>query len=148
MKIIDLCTVTFDEKDQGGKYWARLASSGLEFVHVEPELVHKHERLFTGGIWANVELSYDETIVHRGVTRPFVLQRLAPIQIASARYDEFVEGRKHFTRDEWNDVLLRTCHLVRSHDSLRSVMVSIGSGFIASLVAKCAGLCCHSGARQ
>src|SRR5438093_12055791 len=29
MKIIDLCTVTFDEKDQGGKYWARLASSGL-----------------------------------------------------------------------------------------------------------------------
>ena len=58
MKIIDLCTVTFDEKDQGGKYWARLASSGLDFVHVEPELVHKHERLFTGGIWANIELSY------------------------------------------------------------------------------------------
>jgi ATP-dependent Lon protease len=108
MKIIDLCTVTFDEKDQGGKYWARLAASGLDFVHVEPDLVHKHERLFTGGIWANIELSYDETIVHRGVTRPFVLRRLAPIQIASARYDEFVDGRRHFTRDEWTDVLLRT----------------------------------------
>src|SRR5712692_8974407 len=24
MRIIDLCTVTFDETDQGGKYWARL----------------------------------------------------------------------------------------------------------------------------
>ncbi len=108
MKIIDLCTVTFDEKDQGGKYWARLATSGLDFVHVEPELVHRHERLFTGGIWANIELSYDETIVHRGVTRPFVLQRLAPIQIASARLDEFVESRRRFTRDEWVDVLLRT----------------------------------------
>jgi hypothetical protein len=60
MRIIDLCTVTFDEKDQGGKYWARLAASGLDYVHVEPELVHKHERLFTGGIWANIELSYDE----------------------------------------------------------------------------------------
>ncbi|MBI5514932.1 MAG: protease Lon-related BREX system protein BrxL [Deltaproteobacteria bacterium] len=108
MKIIDLCTVTFDEKDQGGKYWARLATSGLDFVHVEPDLVHRHERLFTGGIWANIELSYDETIVHRGATRPFVLQRLAPIQIASARYEEFVEGRRRFTRDEWTDVLLRT----------------------------------------
>jgi len=73
MRIIDLCTVTFDEKDQGGKYRARLAASGLDFVHVEPELVHRHERLFTGGIWANIELSYDETIVHRGVTWPFVV---------------------------------------------------------------------------
>lgn len=108
MKLIDLCTVTFDEKDQGGKYWARLATSGLDYIHVEPDLVHRHERLFTGGIWANLELNYDETIVHRGVTRPFVLQRLAPIQVASARFDEFVEARRSFTRDEWVDVLLRT----------------------------------------
>jgi ATP-dependent Lon protease len=115
MKIIDLCTVTFDEKDQGGKYWARLATSGLDFVHIEPDLVHRHERLFTGGIWANIELTYDETIVHRGVTRPFVLQRLAPIQIASARFDEFVEGRRRFTRDEWVDVLLRTMGYEPTH---------------------------------
>lgn len=115
MKIIDLCTVTFDEKDQGGKYWARLAASGLDFVHIDPSLVHRHERLLTGGIWANLELTYDETIVHRGVTRPFVLQRLAPIQIASARYDEFVEGRRRFTRDEWADVLLRTMGYEPSH---------------------------------
>jgi ATP-dependent Lon protease len=115
MKIIDLCTVVFDEKDQGGKYWARLAASGLDFVHVEPDLVHKHERLFTGGIWANIELTYDETIVHRGVTRPFVLQRLAPIQIASARYEEFVDGRRQFTRDEWTDVLLRTMGYEPTH---------------------------------
>jgi len=120
MKIIDLCTVTFDEKDQGGKYWARLAASGLDFVHVEPDLVHRHERLFTGGIWANIELTYDETIVHRGVTRPFVLQRLAPIQIASARFDEFVAGRGQFTRDEWVDVLLRTMGYEPRHPDFTS----------------------------
>ncbi|MCY2986915.1 MAG: hypothetical protein NTY19_03495 [Planctomycetota bacterium] len=28
MKLIDLVTVTFDEKDQGGKYWARLMTAG------------------------------------------------------------------------------------------------------------------------
>ena len=108
MRLIDLCTVTFDEKDLGGKYWARLSTSGLDYIHVDPDLVHRHERLFTGGIWSNIELTYDETIVHRGVTRPFVLQRLAPIQVASARFDEFVEARRKFSRDEWVDVLLRT----------------------------------------
>ncbi len=118
MRLIDLCTVTFDEKDGGGKYWARLATSGLEFVHVEADLVHRHERLFTGGIWANVELSYDETIVHKGVTRPFVLQRLAPIQVASARLDEWIEGRKRFTRDEWVDVIIRTLGYEPSHPDL------------------------------
>lgn len=115
IKIIDLCTVTFDEKDQGGKYWARLATSGLDFIHIDEDLVHKHERLFTGGIWANIELLYDDTIVHRGVTRPFVLTRLAPIQIASAHFDEFVEGRRLFTRDEWVDVLIRTMGYEPTH---------------------------------
>ncbi len=118
MKIIDLCTVTFDEKNRGGKYWARLSTSGLDFVNVEPELVHRHERLFTGGIWANIELSYDETIVHRGATRPFVLERLAPIQVASARLDEFIGGRKLFSRDEWVDVLLRTMGYEPNHPDL------------------------------
>ena len=71
-------------------------------------LVYEHERLLTGGIWANIELSYDETRVHKGVTRPFVLNRLQPIQIASASLPEFIEGRAKFTRDEWADILLRT----------------------------------------
>src|SRR5581483_6381494 len=108
LKLIDHCVVTFDEKDQGGKYWARLSTGGLDYVHIDPDLVHKNERLLTGGIWANIELTYDETLIHRGTHRPFVLQRLAPIQIAAARLSEFVEGRKRFSRDEWVDVLIRT----------------------------------------
>lgn len=108
MKMIDLATVTFDEKDQGGKYWAHLVTAGLEKAHIEEELVDKYERLLTGGVWANIEITYDESIVHKGVTRPFVLQRMKPIQIASARLDEFIEARHHFTREEWVDVLLRT----------------------------------------
>lgn len=108
MKLIDLVTVTFDEKDNGGKYWARLATSGLDKVHIEERTVYEFERVLTGGVWANIELAYDESIIHGGVTRPFVLNRMQPIQIASARLDEFIEGRKQFTREEWVDVLLRT----------------------------------------
>lgn len=108
MKLIDLITVTFDEKDQGGKYWAKFATSGLDKVHIDEGVVHKFERTLTGGVWSNLELAYDETIVHGGVTRPFVLKRMQPIQIASANLDEYCQGRRAFTREEWVTVLLRT----------------------------------------
>lgn len=115
MRLIDLVTVTFDEKDQGGKYWARLATAGLDRIHIDEAVVHQNERVLTGGIWSNVELTYDESIVHGGVTRPFVLGRMQPIQIASARMEEFLEGRRQFTREEWVDVLLRTIGYEPSH---------------------------------
>jgi len=108
MKLIDLITVTFDEKDRGGKYWAKLATAGLEKVHIEEGLVYKYERVLTGGMWANSEIIYDETLVHGGVTRPFTLSRMQPIQIASARLDEYIEARRKFSREEWVDILLRT----------------------------------------
>jgi ATP-dependent Lon protease len=115
MKLIDLVTVTFDEKDQGGKYWAALATAGLTKMHVSEEVVHKYERVLTGGVWSNVEITYDDTLVHGTVTRPFVLSRMQPIQIASARLDEFLTARASFTREQWVDVLLRTMGYEPTH---------------------------------
>jgi ATP-dependent Lon protease len=115
MKLIDIVTVTFDEKDQGGKYWARLGTAGLDRVHIDERLVDKYERTLTGGIWANVELTYDETLVHGGVTRPFVLQRMQPIQVASAKLEEWSDARGRFTREEWVDVLLRSMGYEPTH---------------------------------
>jgi ATP-dependent Lon protease len=108
IKMIDMVTVTFDEKDQGGKYWAKFATSGLDKVHIDERIVYQYERTLTGGVWANLELAFDETIVHGGVTRPFVLKRMQPIQIASANLDDFVQARRQFTREEWVGVLMRT----------------------------------------
>jgi ATP-dependent Lon protease len=118
MKLIDLVTVTFDEKDQGGKYWARLAAAGLDKIHINERIVHEHERTLTGGVWANVELTYDESMVHGGVTRPFVLGRMQPIQIASAKLDEYIEARRQFTRDEWVNVLVRTIGYEPTHPDM------------------------------
>ena len=115
IKLIDLAMVTFDEKDQGGKYWAKLATSGLDKVHIDEQLVYKYERVLTGGVWANVELTYDETIIHAGVTRPFVLSRMQPIQIASARLDEFIAARREFKREDWVDILMRTIGYEPTH---------------------------------
>lgn len=108
IKMIDMVTVVFDEKDQGGKYWAKFATSGLDKVHIDERTVYQYERTLTGGVWANLELAFDETIVHGGVTRPFVLKRMQPIQIASANLAEYIDARRNFTREEWVSVLIRT----------------------------------------
>src|SRR5208282_155557 len=50
MKLIDLVTVTFDEKDQGGKYWAKFATSGMDKVHIDERIVYQYERTLTGGV--------------------------------------------------------------------------------------------------
>src|ERR1017187_3720475 len=115
LKFIDAVTVTFDEKVQGGKFWAKLSTCGLDKVHISHEIVHKHERLLTGGVWANVELVYDDSIGEDGGIRPFVIERLSPIQIASANLDEYLQGRAAFTRDEWVDVLLRSMGYEPTH---------------------------------
>ncbi|PZV09628.1 MAG: ATP-dependent Lon protease [Leptolyngbya sp.] len=115
MKLIDLITVTFDEKVQGGKFWAKLATCGLDKVHIDDGIVHKHERLLTGGVWANLELLYDDSLTGEGMIRPFMVHRLAPIQIASANFEEYLEGRSRFTRDQWIDVLMRSMGYESSH---------------------------------
>src|ERR1039457_5368066 len=50
LKLIDLVTATFDEKVQGGKFGSRLSTVGRDKVHVSHELLHKNERLLTGGV--------------------------------------------------------------------------------------------------
>lgn len=113
IKLIDLATVTFDERS--GKYWAHLATAGLSHINVEPQLVYRNERLLTGGVWSNVELIYDETMMHGSSLRPFILSRLSPIQVASANLEEYLKGRQEFSRDEWIDVLLRSLGYEPSH---------------------------------
>ena len=111
VKLIDLVTVTFDER--GGRYCAHFATCGLSHVNVDPKLVYRNERLLTGGVWSNVELVYDEPMIYHGVLRPFVLSRLSPIQVASVELEE----SKHvisrtYTKPSlrWFTFLRLTCH--------------------------------------
>ena len=115
IKMIDLVTANFDEKVQGGKFWAKLATCGLDKVHIDAEIVYKYERLLTGGVWANLELVYDDTLGSDGAIRPFVVSRLSPIQIATADFNDYVQGRAQFTRDEWIDVLMRSMGYEPTH---------------------------------
>ena len=48
----------------------------------------------------------------KGKISPFEIEELTPIQLANTDMDEFFEGRKQFTKDEWIDVLLRSTSIL------------------------------------
>ncbi|MGA2403711.1 MAG: protease Lon-related BREX system protein BrxL [Syntrophobacteraceae bacterium] len=90
------------------KYWARISNLNLDYINIDENELRQHDRLLLGGIWAEVELTYDETFVFKGVNRPFFLKSIRPIQLSSLDMKGFVESRKKFSRDQWLDLLLRS----------------------------------------
>lgn len=98
------------------KDWAELANFGNRYLHAPQDVIRKYPRLLEGGVWAQVELEYrpepDES-------RPFYVTNLKPIQLASFSLEEYSEGRRRFTTDEWLDLLVRSIGLEPSHYSRR-----------------------------
>jgi ATP-dependent Lon protease len=60
IKIIDIVTARLDIGSDS--YVAALPSLLLNNVRISPELVTKHERMLTGGFYAEITLSYDAGI--------------------------------------------------------------------------------------
>ncbi len=101
---IDKVKVRLDET----KYWAELANFGHRFVQISDTIVHRYERLLEGGLWAQVEIEYNESEEVGGKVRPFFITELKPIQLAVFDLDDYKRGRSAFTTAEWIDLLLRS----------------------------------------
>lgn len=101
---IDKVKVRLDET----KYWAELVNFGHRYVQIPDHIVHKFERLLEGGLWAQVEIEYNETEEIGGRVRPFFITELRPIQLATFDFEEYKRCRAEFTTTEWIDLLLRT----------------------------------------
>jgi ATP-dependent Lon protease len=112
-EVIDKISVELVETHD--KYWARLANLNLEYVNIDESQVRQHDRLLMGGIWAEISLRYDESFIFKNQNRPFFVDGIRPIQLSSRNIDQFVEGRKRFTRDQWLDLLLRSMGYEASH---------------------------------
>lgn len=110
VKIIDLVTARLDAKTDS--YVAVLPSLRLNDVRITPELVKEHERMLTGGFYAEVTLSYDSTIAQESHGRPFGVDSLRAIQLSKREVLQVLgEGRKRFTTDEWKALILRSVGL-------------------------------------
>jgi ATP-dependent Lon protease len=107
VKIIDLITARLDTKTDS--YIATLPSLRLTDVRISSELVNEHERMLTGGFYAEITLNYDAAIAQENKGRPFGLESLREIQLSKRDVlDTLADARKSFTTDEWKTFLLRS----------------------------------------
>ena len=103
-KVIDKVSVQLNEKRD--VYEAQLVSLGIKGVVVPTPFVKEYEKLLVGGMWALVTLEYFFEEGQKG--SPFSVRQIKPIQMPNMDMEELREGRRHFTAEEWLDVLLRS----------------------------------------
>jgi len=106
VKIIDLVTARVDNK---GEYVASLPSLRLTDVRISSELVNQHERMLTGGFYAELGVTFDVAIAQEAKGRPFGITSLREIQLSKRDVlDTLAKARDAFTTEEWKCFLLRS----------------------------------------
>jgi uncharacterized protein (TIGR02653 family) len=107
VKIIDLLRARLDARSDA--YKAELPSLQLGDIHIADELVNEHDRMLTGGFYAEVTLEYLAALAREPSGQPFRVESVRPIQMSTRdALDTFVGGRARFTLDQWRDLLLRS----------------------------------------
>ncbi len=107
VKLIDIITARLDQKTDS--YIATLPSLMLTDVRISPDLVNEHERMLTGGFYAEISLRYDSAIAQEKKGRPFGIEGLREIQLSKRDVlDALSEARRTFSTEEWKGLLLRS----------------------------------------
>ena len=107
VKLIDLLTARLDAKTDS--YLATLPTLQLRDVQISPDLVNQHERMLTGGFYAEINLIYDAVVAQEKNGRPFIIDSIREIQLSKNDIlDTLSEARKHFTTSDWIIFLLRS----------------------------------------
>ena len=107
VKIIDLITARLDPKTDS--YIVTLPSLQLTDVRISPGMVSEHERMLTGGFYAEITLTYDAAIAQETKGRPFGITALREIQLSTREVlATLTDARKNFTTEEWKNFLLRS----------------------------------------
>lgn len=104
--IIDVVTVRLDYHSD--TYYATFSNLGLKDIAINPEIPQRFERLLGGNLWCMVSLEYDfDEADFRSQT--IKIRDLQPIQLPNIDLDDILLNRKNFTKEEWIDILLRSC---------------------------------------
>ena len=115
VKVIDLITARLDAKSDS--FLATVPSLLLNDVHITSDLIYEHERMLTGGFYAEIELAYGDPESNR----PFSVVRLRPIQLAKRNVlDDVARGRESMSDQEWKDLLIRSVGIEPSSLSKRA----------------------------
>lgn len=64
--------------------------------------------MLCGGIWCIVQLEYEYIEEDKKNGTPISVRKLDSIQMPHVDLDELKAARRHFTQDEWMDIVLRS----------------------------------------
>ena len=103
-KVIDRISVALNDKTDA--YEAEFANLGIKKVIIDSATVKAHPKLLVGGVWCIADLEYMFT-EDKNAT-PWILASIKPIQLSHFDFEGYVEARKHFTTDEWIDLLIQS----------------------------------------
>jgi ATP-dependent Lon protease len=107
IKLIDLITARLDVGSDS--YFATLPSLQLKDVRIADQMVRDHQRMLTGGFYAEFELEYHAALDEGANSRPFSIANLRPIQLSKGDILKVVaRGRGAFTVPQWRSFLLRS----------------------------------------
>lgn len=121
--VIDKLTVSLNIKKD--MYEAEFSNLGLSGIPIDEEYPTRFDRLLCGGIWCIVRLEYDSNADYDSgivsadgerlrskkknqIENPIKIINLNPIQMPHVDINDLKEGRRHFSKEEWIDVLLRS----------------------------------------
>ena len=124
IKLIDVVRARLDARTDS--LIAELPSLSLRDVRVADALVKQHERMLTDGFYAEITLGYDAAVALEKNGRPFEIESLRAIQLSKAALLEaLTQGRREFSREEWQRLLLRSVGLEPDALSPRAQVVAL-----------------------
>ena len=124
IKLIDIVKARLDARTDS--LIAELPSLAIRDVRIDDDLVKRHERMLTDGFYAEVTLSYDAAIALEKNGRPFAIDGLRAIQLSKSDVlDTLYRGRRGFTVDEWQQLLLRSVGLEPAALTERARLVAL-----------------------
>lgn len=110
-KIIDKVSTKLNEHTDS--YEGTIFNININKVYIDDAYVKKYEKLLCGGIWCIIDMEYLYDENAKG--SPFTIASLKPIQMPATDLEEYIEGRKHFTLDEWIEVICRSVGMESSN---------------------------------
>nr|WP_315175962.1 BREX system Lon protease-like protein BrxL [uncultured Flavobacterium sp.] len=120
-RIIDKISVKLNDRED--QYEAYFANLGLKGIPIADAVIREHQKLLSSGVWCILTLGYVSTDEKGAI--PWVIETIKPIQISISNLDEFKEGRKSFSKEEWMDVLLQTMGLNPDEFTFRSKLLQL-----------------------
>ncbi|MFA6726833.1 MAG: protease Lon-related BREX system protein BrxL [Prevotella sp.] len=103
-KIIDKVSVRLNEHNDS--YEGQIFNININKVIIDDSYIKKYDKLLCGGIWCIIDMEYlyDEN----SKESPFKILSLKPVQMPATDLEDYIDGRKYFTLEEWIEVICRS----------------------------------------